>query len=61
MTRRQTPALQPDAQAEIDALEDMLLGAQNKVVKANQRAAELQSELVKASFTLRAFKHKVRV
>jgi len=48
-----------DAREEVDELESMLVGAQQKVVKANQRAAALQTDLVKASFILRAFKMKV--
>ena len=37
----------------------MLVGAQNKVVKANQRAAGLQADVVRGAFVLRAFKMKV--
>lgn len=59
MASQRSPAASADAQHEVDVMENMLVAAQNKVVKANQRAAELQSQVVRANFILRAFKHKV--
>ena len=50
-----------DAGGEVEELEALWSSAQKKLVAANQRVSDLQAQVVRGSFVLRAFKLKVLI